>query len=151
MKYYIATSTTRAAFHNKVRDELKRFGHEITYDWTVHGSVRETSKARLQEVAHLEFEGILRADFVVVLLPGGKGTHAELGFSLAGKKQVFIHSEDPMAFELGPQVCAFYHHRDVQRLQGPIENVAQLVHAHLLAPITVHHRDAEVTEEAEMR
>ncbi|MFI5334478.1 MAG: nucleoside 2-deoxyribosyltransferase [Chlamydiales bacterium] len=134
MKYYIATSTSRTSSHNAVRDLLKLLGHEITYDWTVHGSVRETSKARLQEVAHAEFEGILRADFVVVLLPGGKGTHAELGFSLASKKQVFIHSEDPMAFELGPEVCAFYHHRDAVRLLGPITDLAHTVHSLLALP-----------------
>ena len=134
MKYYIATSTTNAASHRTVRDALKQFGHEITYDWTVHGSVRETSKERLQEVAHAEFEGILQADFVLVLLPGGKGTHAELGFSIASEKQVFVHSQDPLAFELGPQVCAFYHHRDVIRLTCPIEDVSEQVHELLDSP-----------------
>ena len=127
MKYYIATSTTRSPSHNLVRDQLKNFGHEITYDWTTHGSVRETSQARLKEVAHAEFQGILEADFVLVLLPGGKGTHVELGFSVASKRRVFIHSEDPAVFETGPEVCAFYHHSEVTRLSGPIELVAQLL------------------------
>lgn len=127
MKYYIATSTARMPFHNLVREALAKFGHKITYDWTAHGSVRETNAARLQEVAHAEFEGILEADFVVVLLPGGKGTHAELGFSLGVKKRVFIHSENPADFEPGPQVCAFYHHADVIRLVCPIEQLAGLV------------------------
>lgn len=133
MKYYIATSTTRALFHNLVRDNLKKFGHEITYDWTTHGSVRETNQARLREVAHAEFQGILDADFILVLLPGGKGTHAELGFSIASKKRVFVHSEDPSVFEVGPQVCAFYHHSDVVRLSGPLDSVAQTVQS-LIAP-----------------
>lgn len=135
MKYYIATSTTRALFHNLVRDQLNKFGHEITYDWTTHGSVRETSPARLQEVAHAELQGILDSDFIVVLLPGGKGTHVELGFSIASKKTVFIHSEDPSVFELGPQVCAFYHHADVTRFSTLIENVAQTVQSLLVATI----------------
>ncbi len=123
MKYYIATSTARAAAHNQVRDALNELGHEITYDWTSHGSVRETSQARLQEVAHAEFQAILDADFVVVLLPGGKGTHAELGFAIAAKKGVFIHSEDPAVFEPGSEVCAFYHHADVTRLICPLDRV----------------------------
>lgn len=129
MKYYIATSTSRIPFHNQLRDRLKKFGHEITYDWTTHGSVRHTSTERLKEVAHAEFAGILEADFVVVLLPGGKGTHAELGFSLAHKKPVFIHSEDPSMFEIGPEVCAFYHHADALRLTGPIETIGKRVHS----------------------
>lgn len=125
MKYYIATSTERMSLHNLVRDDLKKLDYEITYDWTTHGSVRHTSKARLQEVAHLECQGILAADFVLVLLPGGKGTHVELGLSIASKKKVFIHSEDPMMFEMGTQVCAFYHHADVVRLCCPIADVAK--------------------------
>lgn len=125
MKYYIATSLERAGVHNLVRDELKKLGCEITYDWTRHGSVKNTSRARLQEVAHAEFQGIVESDFVLVLLPGGKGTHAELGFALGYKKRVFIHSEDPMAFEVGPQTCAFYHHGDVVRLSCPIGEVVR--------------------------
>lgn len=131
MKYYIATSTSRMPFHNTVRGHLKQLGHEITYDWTTHGSVRHTSLSRLQEVAQLEFQGILDADFVLVLLPGGKGTHAELGFSIASRKKVFIHSEDPKTFEIGPEICAFYHHAEVVRLSCPIELVAKTIQASL--------------------
>ncbi len=127
MKYYIATSLERAHLHNVVRDGLAKLGHQLTYDWTTHGSVKHTSTARLKEVAHAEMAGILEADFVVVLLPGGKGTHVELGFSIGSGKRVFIHSEDPMAFEVGPQVCAFYHHAEVMRLSCPIVDVAAVL------------------------
>ncbi len=137
MKYYIATSLERAAFHNLVREDLKKFGCEVTYDWTTHGSVKNTSKARLQEVAHLEFQGILESDFVLVLLPGGKGTHAELGFALGCKKRVFIHSEDPMAFEIGPQVCAFYHHADVVRVSCPIADLANALQPLLVSASSI--------------
>ncbi len=135
MKYYIATSTARASHHNLVRDLLKEQGHELVYDWTAHGSVRETSVERLRAVATVELQSIANADFVLVLLPGGKGTHTELGFSLACKKAVLVHSEDPLAFEIGPEACAFYHHPDVVRLSCPIENVAQMVQSVLVASI----------------
>lgn len=128
MNYYIATSTERALLHNLVRDDLKKLGHEITYDWTTHGSVRQTSKARLEEIASLEFQGILGSHFVLVLLPGGKGTHVEIGLSIASKKKVFLHSEDPMMFELGPQICAFYHHPDVVRFSCPIAELVKNFH-----------------------
>lgn len=110
MKYYIATSLSKGRAHNSVRDALNLLGHEISYDWTVHGSVKEVSKERLREVSICELEGISGADFVVALLPGGHGTHFELGFALAHGKRVFLHSEDPLLFELGPQTNAFYHH-----------------------------------------
>ena len=109
MKYYIATSLSRATAHHMVRDALEVLGHELSYDWTVHGSVKSVSKERLREVAMCELDGISEADFVVVLLPGGKGTHLELGYSIARGKRVFLHSEEPLLFELGPQTNAFYH------------------------------------------
>jgi hypothetical protein len=69
---------TSPVTHNSVRDALKNRGHEISYDWTLHGSVKSVSKERLREVASLELDGISEADFVVVLLPGGNGTHSLL-------------------------------------------------------------------------
>lgn len=127
MKYYIATSLSRMPAHQVVRDTLKVYGHEISYDWTTHGSVKSISKERLQEVAELELAGISEADFVVVLLPGGGGTHIELGFAIGKGKKVFLHSEDPLAFELGPQTNAFYHHPDIIRLVCPLAEVGAKV------------------------
>lgn len=129
MKYYIATSLSRMAAHQTVRDALKTCGHEISYDWTLHGSVKSTSKERLQEVATLELKGVSEADFVVVLLPGGNGTHLELGFAIAKGKRVFLHSEDSAVFELGPQTNAFYHHPNVICLVCPLPEVSQAVHS----------------------
>lgn len=134
MQFYIATSLSRAAAHRMVRDALKACGHEIVYDWTLHGSVKSVSKERLREVATLELGGIAKADFVVVLLPGGSGTHLELGFSIAKGKRVFLHSEDPLAFELGPQTNAFYHHPDVTRLLCPLVDVGATVNSLLAQP-----------------
>ena len=129
MKYYIATSLSRAKAHNEVRDALKIIGHDLSYDWSVHGSVKTVSKERLREVAALELEGVSEADFVVVLLPGGNGTHLELGFAIAKGKRVFLHSEDPLAFELGSQTNAFYFHPDVIRILCPIKDVGATVHS----------------------
>ncbi len=137
MKFYIATSLSRVNAHQKVRDALNNLGHEISYDWTLHGSVKSTSKERLQEVASLDLNGISEADFVAVLLPGGNGTHLELGFSIAKGKKFFLHSEDPLIFELGPQTNAFYHHPDVIRLQCPLIEVGTRIHSLLQLPSVV--------------
>lgn len=137
MKYYIATSLSRFAAHHIVRDALENEGHEISYDWTSHGSVKSTSKERLREVATHELEGVSQSDFVVVLLPGGHGTHLELGFALAKGLKVFLHSEDPSLFELGPQTNAFYHHPDVIRLCCPLSEVAVQVQSLLAETATI--------------
>ncbi len=134
MKFYIATSLSRMTAHRIVRDALKNWDHEISYDWTLHGSVKSVSKERLQEVASLELNGISEADFVVVLLPGGHGTHLELGFAIARGKKVFLHTEDPLTFELGPQTNAFYHHPDITRLHCPLADVGTTVHSLLPQP-----------------
>ncbi len=134
MKYYIATSLLRMPAHNLVKDALGICGHEISYDWTLHGSVKSVSKERLQEVAALEINGVSDADFVVVLLPGGKGTHFELGFAMARGKKVFLHSEDPLMFELGPKTSVFYHHPDVTCLLCPLADVGATVHSLLAQP-----------------
>ncbi len=134
MKFYIATSLSRATSHHVVRDSLKICGHELSYDWTWHGSVKSISKERLQEVAALELQGVSDADFVVVLLPGGGGTHLELGFAIARGKKVFLHSEDPLLFELGPQTNAFYHHPDITRLSCPLADVGEIVQSLLIEP-----------------
>lgn len=131
MKYYIATSLSRAAAHNLIRDSLKTFKHEISYDWTLHGSVKSVSFERLRNVAILELNGILESDFIVVLLPGGNGTHLELGFAIANNKRIFLHTEDPSLFELGPQTNAFYHHPNLTRLCCPLAQVAAEVHSQL--------------------
>lgn len=137
MKFYIATSLSRVTAHHTVRDSLKQMGHEISYDWTLHGSVKSVSKERLKEVALLELQGVSEADFIVVLLPGGNGTHLELGFALAKEKRVFLHSEDPLLFELGPQTNAFYHHPDIVCLHCPLAAVGTLAHSFLIQPATL--------------
>ncbi len=146
MKYYIATSLSRAPAYHLVRDALEICGHELSYDWTVHGSVKSVSKERLREVASLELDGVAAADFVIVLLPGGHGTHLELGFALARGKKVFLHTEDPLLFELGPQTSAFYHHAAVIRLLCPLTDVGATINSLLMqydgkadSPLSTHY------------
>lgn len=134
MKYYIATSLSKGKSHNLVRNALNLLGHEISYDWTLHGSVKSVSKERLREVSICELEGVSAADFVMVLLPGGHGTHIELGFAIARGKKVFLHSEDPLLFELGPQTNAFYHHPEITCFSGPLAKIAPLIEASLAFP-----------------
>ncbi len=68
----------------------------------------------------------------MVLLPGGHGTHLELGFGIANQKKVFLHCEDSLLFELGPQTNAFYHHPNVTCLSCPLDDLASLVNSSLL-------------------
>jgi hypothetical protein len=100
-RFYIATGVSNWKNHNAVRDVLVEHGHEITYDWTVNvneGSLRGQPIDRIREVAYGEADGIRDADFMVVLLPGGFGTHAEIGMGFILQKPTFIHAFDPKFF-----------------------------------------------------
>lgn len=121
MRYYIATGLERYAAHNEVRDELKRDGWTCTYDWTDHGSVKDCGRARIRQVAVNETKGVLDADVVIVLLPGGRGTHAELGMALAAGKPVILHSETGDEFRDGSPTCAFYWHPLCRRVVCRVE------------------------------
>lgn len=141
MKVYIATSLERRADHNAVRDALAHMGHALSYDWTAHGPVWADGAARIREVAALEMRGVIDADLVIVLLPGGRGTHAELGAALAAGRPVLLHSVDPGPLGAVPETCAFYHHPSVRRIHGP------LVHVPILADCVLQ-RIAETSTEA---
>jgi hypothetical protein len=93
--YYIATSLLNAKEHNELRNALGLRGHRITFDWTLSGfedvSIDEN---RIAEIARKEIEGVLNADILVVLLPGGIGTHVELGIAIAAKKPIIIAGDE---------------------------------------------------------
>lgn len=109
MKFYIATRLERHADHNIVRDGLLALGHEITYDWTTHGPVWTRGKQVIADTAVAERQGVESADVVVTLLPGGRGTHVELGIAMGKRRIIVLHSTDPNVFEATPETCAFYH------------------------------------------
>lgn len=109
MEIYIATSLENAEAHRALREQLEQGGHRITYDWTQHGSAQAEEEARQREVAEAELDGVRRADVVIVLLPGGRGTHTELGFALALGKPVLIHGTTAEAFNgADGRICVFY-------------------------------------------
>lgn len=120
MKFYIATRLERHAEHNDVRNRLQALGHTITYDWTLRGAVRDTSAEDLTGVCLAEVQGVLDADFVVVLLPGGRGTHVELGIALAAGKPVILHAVNSVPFLPTEATSAFYHHPLVRHTTGPL-------------------------------
>jgi len=88
VKFYIASSLENAPSVQKLGARLlQQPGFTWTYDWTVHGSVMNESALRKAEVARAELDGATRANLLIVLLPGGKGTHVELGAALASNRR----------------------------------------------------------------
>lgn len=116
-KFYVASRLSNAEMQRVLVAELVKLGHQLTYDWTSHGSVNH-DPGRWSEVAWNETLGIMEADFVVVLLPGGQGTHVELGIALGAGKRTFVVGDDLSQEELGASYrCIFMDHPHVTRIK----------------------------------
>lgn len=121
MRFYIASKLENAETVKRVATVLKAAGHTQTYDWTQHGSVKNEGDTRLRQVAENEKQGVREADMVIVLLPGGRGTHAELGMAAAFGKDIIICAEDDQMFQTDDRTCAFYWLYCTMQVTGPMD------------------------------
>jgi len=137
MKFYIATKLENHLEHNRIRDWLVARGHSVTYDWTPHGPVFRSGLDRISEIACLETNGVREADAVIVLWPGGRGTHVELGIAIGTGIPVVFWSSVEEHHEATQETCAFYHHPLVRRVKdfnGFVVEIERLDQAAVLIP-----------------
>lgn len=129
MRFYISTGMMSAARAAELAEVLKKRGHEQTYDWLEHGDVRREGAARMGEVAFSELRAVRDAELVVILLPGGSGTHTELGMAIATRanKRVILWSADGNEFNFDERTCAFYFHPSVERVTCPFDCLKRLL------------------------
>jgi|GEM_PF-744125 len=123
IKFYIASRLENAEQVRCLAKILKMWGWEHTYDWTTHGSVQDKGETVIREVAHKEIQGVKNADIVIVLLPGGRGTHTELGAAIALDKPVFIYAPTDEFFMQDNRTCAFYWNDNITRVTGCMFNL----------------------------
>ena len=123
MKFYVASGVENAERVNAAAAVLAARGHTRTYDWTTHGSVSAAPQEKQRLVAEAEARAVQEAELVVLLLPGGRGTHAELGLSIAsaGNKRILVFSESEAPFSGADGFCVFYHHPAVERIVCPFD------------------------------
>ena len=121
IKYYIATSFQNKEGHAQCRRFFSDMGYELTFDWTVYPFIPDPYV--MYTMATKEIDAVKAADFVVVLLPGGRGTHTELGAALALDKPVFLVAPHPQQL-LDSQGLPnpFYYHPAVQ-IVSRVENI----------------------------
>lgn len=111
-RFYIATRKDREAQANAISDALKGHGWQRTYVWTAQDGPDE---ARYSAIAKQELDAIRDAEVLIVLLPGGYGTHVEIGAALALGKPVILHA--PNQKTLGtPYPCVFHYHPGIKLL-----------------------------------
>lgn len=140
IKVYIASSLANYLRVQVLRDRLALFNIEVTHDWTEHspwvgaekplrGESARNQEDKLREAAHLDRRGVLDADVVIGLLPGGVGSHTELGMALGRNIPVILYAEDPTLIwgydedtphhtKAPEYTCAFYHEPGVTQVTG---------------------------------
>lgn len=101
MKVYIASRFENAPAVRALAARLPE-GWTWAYDWTGHTFADDPLKVAKEDAA-----GVARADAVIVLLPGGPGTHTELGIALGTLKPLCVVGDAPRKDPRWPR-CPFY-------------------------------------------
>ena len=111
-QFYLSTRKDRLDQAASLLDALKTHGWKQTFAWTDQDSHNPSGYS---DIAQAELAGVREADVLIVLLPGGFGTHVEIGAALALSKPVIIHAPDRKTLET-PYACVFYYHPQVTLL-----------------------------------
>ncbi|WP_404448642.1 group-specific protein [Sutcliffiella horikoshii] len=123
-KFYIASSFTNTDKVREVSNLLKNKGFIQTYDWTQNE--RAATLEDLKEIGEKELIAVLEADFLIVLLPAGKGSHIEFGIALGQGKKIFLFSENE-DIDNFKTTSTFYYLGNVEKIMGTIDELVGCV------------------------
>ena len=127
MNFYIGSGFYNIKNVRWLRDLLTREGHTHTYDWTLN--VRVESAEALREIGEKERDAITVSDFVVILLPAGKGSHVELGIAIGSGVPIFLHDTTDGMTNV-ETTSTFYHLSSVNQVTGPLEDIPRAITAY---------------------
>ncbi|WP_270180315.1 nucleoside 2-deoxyribosyltransferase [Alkalihalobacillus sp. CinArs1] len=119
MKFYIASSFQNKAQVQELRDLLKNEGYTHTYDWTKNE--RATTFEELGRIGTSELDAVKESDFLIALLPGGKGTHIEIGIALGLGIPVYLYSGEEITDPVTSS--SFYHTSGVTICSGTLTDL----------------------------
>jgi nucleoside 2-deoxyribosyltransferase len=120
--FYLATRKDRSEQAAPLLQALKAHGWVRTFTWTGD----EIDSDQHAEIALAELAGVREADVLIVLLPGGYGTHVEIGAALALGKPVILHAADRETLEK-PYPCVFHYHPGVKLIISKDLDVAAVL------------------------
>ena len=122
MNFYIASSFKNVEQVREISNELKLKGYIHTYDWTQNEKVNSFEK--LATIGVKEKEAVMNSDFLVILLPAGKGSHIELGIAIGLGKRIYIYSPTNEIYEYD-KATTFYHIEGVNKFVGNFDLFTQ--------------------------
>ena len=120
----MASSFSNKQAVRQVSEELKNKGFTHTYDWTKNE--RASSFEELSKVGNLERNAVIEADFMIVLLPAGKGSHIEFGIALGQGKPIYLYSSDEEVNNFDT-TSTFYHLPQVKIVVGTISDLVKTI------------------------
>ncbi|WP_099355672.1 group-specific protein [Fredinandcohnia onubensis] len=123
-KFYVASSFKNIETVRYVSQQLVKRGFIHTYDWTKNE--RASTFDDLKVIGTEEKNAVIESDFLIVLIPAGKGSHIELGIALGQGKKIYLYSPDDQInhFET---TSTFYHLPEVEKCIGTIEELIENV------------------------
>lgn len=122
-RFYLATRKDRSEQAAPLLEALKAQGWECTFEWAAQDS---SSIEGYRELAVKELAGIQEADVLIVMLPGGYGTHVEIGAALALRKKVILHAPDRKTLET-PYACVFHYHPGIKLLVSETLDIKEVI------------------------
>ncbi len=124
MKFYIASSFKNIESVRYVSENLKNRGYIHTYDWTVNENV--TTLEELKIIGEKEKTAVIEADFVVVILPAGKGSHIELGIAIGNGKNIYLYSPNKEIDNI-ETTSTFYHLPEIEKYFGTLDELVEII------------------------
>lgn len=119
-KFYVASSFQNKEAVRFISEQLKNKGFVQTYDWAKNN--RASTIEELKEIGQKEKKAVMEADFLIVLLPAGKGSHIELGIALGQGKRIYLYSQSKEV--INPETTStFYHLADVEIVIGTMDEL----------------------------
>ncbi|MDR7072341.1 group-specific protein [Fictibacillus barbaricus] len=125
MNFYIASGFQNLTLVKNMSLEIQKvLGWNLTYDWT-----KNERAITFEELVHIgtkEYKGVMDSDVVIVILPGGKGCHTELGIALGGNKCILLY--DPCdVLDNYMEATTFYYLPQIKRWNGNILELSDLI------------------------
>jgi hypothetical protein len=128
-RFYVASSFRNIVNVRYVAQTLESRGYVNTYDWTQNASERDAGTVTvgdLRSIGQHERDAVMGADVVVILLPGGKSTHVELGIAIAQGRRTILHSPDEVINNLETS-STFYHLPELEKCHGTLDDLLAMI------------------------
>ena len=130
LTFYVGTALSNAPMARAISARLEEYGARNLYKWFDEPLVEFDDHEAHRERAQAEINACTDADFGIIILHGGRGTHTELGALIATGSKVFLwvpadHAGRRDALLMPPNAsgedgypCVFHMHESVEMVIG---------------------------------